>query len=102
MSYTSDAGSPAANLVETKLLINSTISDAQKGARFMSANLKDFFLATPMNGEEYMKVQSQPFPDDIRKKYNLDQKVTNNDYIYIRKKRACMGSNRQHFWPTIN
>ena len=37
-----DAASPAASLIETKLIINSTISDAHKGARFMAADLKDF------------------------------------------------------------
>ena len=43
-----DAGSPAASLLETKLILNSTISDARKGARFLSADLKDHFLASPM------------------------------------------------------
>ena len=91
LTYTSDAGSPAANLLETKLLVNSTISDASKGARFMSADLKDFFLATPMDGEEYMKVQYKHFPNDIRKRYKLDQKVTDNEYIYIKIKRGMYG-----------
>ena len=40
-----DAGSPAASLLETKLIFNSTISDARKGDRFLSADLKDHFLA---------------------------------------------------------
>ena len=36
LSYSHDAGSPAASLLETKILLNSTISDSHKGARFMS------------------------------------------------------------------
>lgn len=44
LDYIHDAGSPTTNLLETKLLINSVISDAHKGARFLSADLKDFFL----------------------------------------------------------
>ena len=91
LTYTSDAGSPAANLLETKLLVNSTISDAKKGARFMSADLKDFFLATPMEGEEYMKVQYKHFPEDIRKRYNLESKVTDNGYIYVKIKKGMYG-----------
>lgn len=39
LTYLYDAGSPAANMLETKLLINSVISDATKGARFLSAVL---------------------------------------------------------------
>ena len=49
LSYDNDAGSPAANLLETKVMINSVISDAKAGARFMTADIKDYFLATPMD-----------------------------------------------------
>ena len=91
LSYTADAGSPAANMLETKVLVNSTISDAHKGAKFMSADLKDFFLATPMEGDEYMKVPYKHFPQDIRLKYKLDSKVTNNGYIYIKIKKGMYG-----------
>ena len=38
-----DTSSPAASLLETKLMLNSVISDAKQGARFMSLDLKDFF-----------------------------------------------------------
>ena len=44
--YLEDSGSPAANLVETKILVNSTISQAKDGTRFMSADIMDYFLAT--------------------------------------------------------
>ena len=42
LSYNADVGAPAANILETKILINSTISDAKKGAQFMLVDLKDF------------------------------------------------------------
>ena len=48
LAYTEDSGSPATNLVETKILVKSVISDAHSGARFMSCDLKDVYLATPM------------------------------------------------------
>jgi len=57
---------PAANLLETKIILNSTISDANQEARFMSADIKDHFLATPMNKPEYMKVKYKYIPEDIR------------------------------------
>ena len=41
--YNRDTGSPTTNMLETKLLVNSVISDAQAGARFMSCDIKDFF-----------------------------------------------------------
>ena len=76
LDYAQDAGSPAANLLETKILLNSVISDANKGARFMCADIKDHFLTTPMDEPEYMKVQYKYIPNDIRLHYNLDSKVT--------------------------
>ena len=91
LTYAADAGSPAANMLETKILINNVISDASKGARFMSADLKDHFLATPMEGVEYMKVQYKHFLDDIRRRYKLDEKVTTSGHIYIRIKKGMYG-----------
>ena len=57
LMYDEDTGAPAPSLIETKLLINSVISDSKQGAKFLSCDLKDFFLATPMEKAEYMKVQ---------------------------------------------
>ena len=91
MTYNADAGAPAANMLETKILVNSTISDAKQGARFMSADLKDFFLATPMEGYEYMKVPYNHFPPDIRERYNLDSKVTASGHIFIKIKKGMYG-----------
>ena len=71
LEYNSDAGSPAASLLETKLLLKSVISDARKGARFLRADLKDFFLATPMDNPEYMRIHWKHIPDDIREQYKL-------------------------------
>lgn len=44
LPYDFDAGLPAASLIETKLLINSLISEARKGACFFSTDVRDFFL----------------------------------------------------------
>ena len=89
LSYNEDSGSPAANLLETKVLLNSTISDAIKGAHFMTADIKYYFLATPMAKVEYMKVQYKHLPEDIKLRYNLQDKVTSDNYVYIQIKRAC-------------
>ena len=78
-------------MLETKLLLNSVISDAHKGARFMSADLKDHFLMTPMKENEYMKVQFNKFPEDIKQQYNLYNLVTSDGYIFIKIKKAMYG-----------
>ena len=57
LDYIEDIGSPVANLLEIKILINSTISNAKKGARFICIDIKDYFLAILMKNPEYMKVK---------------------------------------------
>ena len=57
LPYDDDAGSPAASLLETKLIINITISNADKGARFLCADLKDHFLASPTKNPEFMRIK---------------------------------------------
>ena len=83
LAYHDDAGSPAASLLETKLLINSTISDAAKGARFLSADLKDFFLASTMDKPEFMRIHSKYFFEDMRQEYPIDSITADDGYIYV-------------------
>ena len=78
-------------MLETKLIINNIILDANRGARFASADLKDFFLATPMEGDEYIKVTYKHFPEDIRKRYKLHEKVTASGHIYVEIKKSMYG-----------
>ena len=49
--------------------------------------LKNFFHATPTKKAEYMQVPYKYFPNDIRQKYSLAQKVHNNS-IYIQMKKG--------------
>ena len=42
LEYPEDTLSPVASLLESKILFNSKISDAFRGARFISCDLKDF------------------------------------------------------------
>ena len=91
LDYDDDPASPTASLLQSKLLLNSTISDAKDGARFMSADLKDYFLATPMETPEYMRSNIRHIPDDIIAKYNLRNIVTPDGWIYIKIKKGMYG-----------
>ena len=71
LPYNDDASSPTATLIETKLLIKSAISDAKQGSKFMTCDIKDFYLATPMPTAEYMKIPFSYLPPDIITRYSL-------------------------------
>ena len=75
--YSNDTAFPATDMLETKIIINSAISDARREARFITLNSKDHFLATSMKDPEYMRVQLKYILEDIRKRYiiiNIDTK----------------------------
>ena len=74
--------------METKLLVNSIISHAKDGDHFISADINNYFLATLMAQADYMKVQYKHISEDIRQQYNLQDKVTSENCIYIRIKKG--------------
>ena len=59
LDFFGDASSPAASLLEAKLLINSVISNAHKGARFMSLDIKDHFLQSMLEEPEYLRIHGK-------------------------------------------
>ena len=83
LDFNSETASPTANLIDTKILINITISDAHKGARFMSADIKDFFLMTPLpiNDREYMRINAKYFDEEFKTMHKLHNKVNEDGYV---------------------
>ena len=84
LEYNNETASPTANLVDTKILINSTISDAHKGARFMSVDIKDCFLMTPLplDDREYMRINAKYFDEEFKTIHKLHNKVNKDGYVY--------------------
>ena len=91
LQYPDNTASPAATLLETKLLLNSTIFQSANGARFVTLDVKDFFLQTLMERPEYIKINSKYFLQDVRNTYNINNIVHNYGYIYYRIKRGMSG-----------
>ena len=71
-------------MLETRILVNSVISDAGKGAQFLSCDLKDYFLATPMARPEYMKIAWKYFLTCIITRSDLQKIRSSDEYIYCR------------------
>ena len=80
--FTGDTGSPAADLLETKLMANSIISDAHKGARCLNLDIKDFFLQSDLPKPEYMRIHSTYFSTRFRQLYDLEKKIDIDGYVY--------------------
>ena len=91
LDYPDETSSPTASLIETKLLINSVISDHKLHIeKYCSIDIKDFFLATPMVRTEYLQIHKKYFSPEFMEQYNLPDKI-HNDYIYYKVKKGMYG-----------
>ncbi len=80
VNYPGDCGTPTADLLTVKLLLNSIITTPN--AKFMTLNLKDFYLMTPMKRYEYFCMKLELFPQDIIEEYDLTSKVNHNRNVH--------------------
>jgi hypothetical protein len=78
--YPGNAGTPTADMTLFKILLNSIIST--KGARCVTIDIKDFYLNTPMQRYEYMKLKMMDIPEEIKREYKLQELATPEGYIY--------------------
>ncbi len=89
MHYLGDAGTPTADLLTVKILINSIISTPN--ARFMTMDIKDFYLNTPMAWYEYMQLRLSDMPKDVIAHYKLNKIATPEGYIYCEIQKGMYG-----------
>ena len=89
VNYPNDCGTPTADLLTVKLMLNSIISTPN--AKFMTIDLKDFYLLTPMNRYEYFRMKLNLFPHDVIEEYKLNDKVDANGYIFCEVRRGMYG-----------
>ena len=81
INYPDNCGTPTADLLTVKLLLNSTISTL--GAKFFTLDIKNFYLNTPLKRYEYIRLPMKDIPDDVKEEYNLYQKATKDGFVYV-------------------
>ena len=62
-----------------------------KGAKFMSINISNFYLNTPLPQYEYMKLNLTDIPQKVIDEYKLAQKATKEGYVYIEVSKGIYG-----------
>ena len=58
-----NCGTPTADLLTVKLLLNSGIS--APGTKFMTLDIKNFYLNTPLERPEFIRLELSNFPDNV-------------------------------------
>jgi hypothetical protein len=69
INYPGELLTCTANLTMSKLMWNSILST--EGAKYMCLDIKNFYLTTPLDRFEYMRMPIALFPEWIIKQYNL-------------------------------
>jgi hypothetical protein len=86
INYPGDCRTPTADLLTVKILLNSII--LMLNTKFMTIDIKDFYLNTPMEGYEYFCMKLKLFPEDVINKYDLCNKVDTNVNIHCKVQRG--------------
>jgi hypothetical protein len=88
IQYQGDVSTRSADLTTSKCLWNSTISTA--GSKYMCLDVKNFYLGTPMDTFEYMRIPIKIIPQEIIHQYNLLPLVSDG-HIYIEVQKGMYG-----------
>jgi hypothetical protein len=91
LDYPGDPSSPAVSMLDAKLHINSTISDAKRGARYLDLDIKNFCLGTPMTYFQYLQVRPSIISQEVWDDSNYSIAVVPDGYVYLEIRRDMYG-----------
>jgi hypothetical protein len=86
--YPGEVTTRTADMTTSKILWNSVLSTP--GAKYCCADVKNFYLETPMERYEYMRIAVHLIPETIMQHYDLANKVKNG-YVYLEIRKGMYG-----------
>ena len=86
--FPGDVKKPTAYLITAKLIFNSVLST--KNAKFMCADIANFYLNNPMNRYEYMKLPLEIIPEEIIQQYN-PRNLEHKRFLYMEIQKGMYG-----------
>eukprot|EP00804_Cyclotella_cryptica_P018631 CCRYP_011440-RA/>CCRYP_011440-RA protein AED:0.35 eAED:0.35 QI:0/0/0/1/1/1/2/0/400 len=81
INYPGEVATPTADMLAAKILFNSVISTVN--ACFMTMDISNFYLNTPLKRPEYIRMKLSNIPGEIITKYKLRDLVEPDDCVYI-------------------
>jgi hypothetical protein len=82
IDYPDKVSSPTAGLPTLKLHVNDTISTP--GAKNVMWDIHNFYLNTPLDRHEFMKIHIDLIPQEIIDEYDLHSLKDENGFVFIR------------------
>ncbi|KAL7502572.1 hypothetical protein ACHAXN_003578 [Cyclotella atomus] len=92
INYPFEVATPTAEMLVAKILFNSVISTP--GARFMTMDISNFYLMTPLKRPEFIRIRLSEVPEEIIQEYNLRAKVNAKGMIHMKVVRGM----RRAYW----
>ena len=91
LDYPHETASPTAAPWDTKLIINSAISNHKNGSRFCCIDIKNFFLQTIMDDPEYIPIHKKYFSDSFISEYKLHDLIDKDNFVYCQINKGMYG-----------
>ena len=79
INYPFDVSARTADLDVVKILLNSVIST---DAQWMTLDIVDYYLGTPLPRSEYLRIPRKFIPDDVMAQYNLEPFVSDGAILF--------------------
>ena len=81
INYPGEVATPTAEMLVAKILFNSVVST--KGAKFMTMDISNFYLNTPLPRPEFMRLKLSDIPEEVIIEYNLRDIAERDGSVYI-------------------
>jgi hypothetical protein len=88
VNYLGDKSAHTASMQLIKIMCNAVVSD--KNAKFMTADIKDFYLGTPLPEPEYMRINLEHIPENVIQKYDM-RRYSYNDAVVVEVNKGIYG-----------
>ena len=79
INYPGDVSARTADMEVVKVLVNSVVST---NAQWMTLDIEDYYLGTPLPRHEWLRIHIKFIPDDIRAKYGLDPYIDGDHILF--------------------
>jgi len=80
LEYIGDVSTKTTRLETAKILFNSITSTP--GAKFMTMDISNMYLNTPLKDFQYMGFHTDSIPDEVIEEYNLRDRVDKDGWLY--------------------
>ena len=89
INYPGEVATPTAEMLVAKLLFNSVVST--KGAKFMTMDISNFYLMTPLKRPEYIRMKLSDIPQEVIDEYKLRDLATPDGSVHIEATKGMYG-----------